>query len=147
MGVIADTTLRAGGEAIGVMPQALVDMEIAHPGLSELHVVRSMHERKTLMAVLSDAFVALPGGYGTLEEIVEVLTWGQLRFHSKPCGLLNVSAYFDHLLAHFDHAVAQGFIRTPHREMLLVADCVDELMNQLESYTPPAVDKLPAASR
>ena len=147
MGIIANAVLLGGGEAIGVIPQALVDMEIAHPGLSELHIVQSMHERKTRMADLADAFVALPGGYGTLEEIVEVLTWGQLKFHTKPCALLNIQAYFDHFLTHLDHAVAEGFLRSQHREMLLVANSVEDLMKQFAEYDPPQVDKLPAADR
>ena len=111
MGVIADAVLEGGGKVRGVIPQFLVDKEVAHKGLTELHIVSSMHERKSLMAALSDGFVAMPGGYGTLEEIVEVLTWGQLQFHGKPCGLLNIDGFFDHLLAHFDHAARQGFVR------------------------------------
>lgn len=142
MGVIADTMLAAGGEVRGVIPSSLRDREIAHDGLTELHVVDSMHDRKSLMAVLSDGFVALPGGYGTLEEIVEVLTWGQLRFHSKPCGLLNVDGYFDHLLAFLDHAQRQGFIHPQHRDMLVVANTPAELLDRFEHYEPPTVDKL-----
>ena len=147
MGVIADAVLQGGGEVIGVIPQALVNMEVAHHGLSELRVVQSMHERKTLMADLADAFVAMPGGYGTLEEIIEVLTWSQLRFHTKPCALLNVDRYFDHLLAYLDHAVSQGFIRNQHREMLLVANNAADVMGKIAAYVPPHVDKLPATSR
>ena len=147
MGVIADTVLLGGGDVVGVIPQALVDREVAHPNLSKLHIVQSMHERKTLMADLADAFVALPGGYGTLEEIIEVLTWGQLKFHTKPCALLNAGGYFDHLLAFLDHAVAEGFIRPEHREMLLVANSAEELMRKIASYNAPHADKLPAASR
>jgi uncharacterized protein (TIGR00730 family) len=142
MGVIADNMLAAGGEVRGVIPASLRDREIAHDGLTELHVVDSMHDRKSLMAVLSDGFVALPGGYGTLEEIVEVLTWGQLRFHSKPCGLLNVDGYFDHLLAFLDHAQRQGFIHPQHRDMLIVANTPAELLDRFEHYAPPTVDKL-----
>src|SRR4030095_14093186 len=108
-----------GGEVIGVIPQSLVDRELAHRGVSELRVVRSMHERKALMAELSDAFIALPGGYGTLEEFCEVLTWAQLGLHGKPCGLLNVEGYYDSLLALFDHAVRERFVRPWHREMIL----------------------------
>jgi uncharacterized protein (TIGR00730 family) len=104
MGVLADAMLEHGGKVHGVIPKMLTDKEIAHQGLTELHVVASMHQRKTMMAALSDGFIALPGGYGTLEEIIEIITWGQLRFHDKPCGLLNVKGYFDHLLAYLDHA-------------------------------------------
>ena len=142
MGVVADTMLAAGGEVRGVIPASLRDREVAHDGLSELHVVDSMHDRKSLMAVLSDGFVALPGGYGTLEEIVEVLTWGQLQFHEKPCGLLNVDGYFDHLLAFLDHAQKQGFLRAQHREMLVVASTPAELLDRFEHYAPPTIDKL-----
>lgn len=99
MGVLANAVLERGGTVHGVIPQMLMDKEIAHEGLTELHVVASMHARKTMMAALSDGFIALPGGYGTLDEIIEIITWGQLRFHDKPCGLLNVAGYFDHLLA------------------------------------------------
>jgi uncharacterized protein (TIGR00730 family) len=141
MGVLADAVLAGGGKVSGVIPQALVDKEVAHDGLTELHVVSSMHERKSLMAVLSDGFVAMPGGFGTLEEIVEVLTWGQLNFHTKPCGFLNVDGYFDHLLAYFDHANREGFLRTEHREMLLVANTPAELLGLYEHYEPPAIKK------
>lgn len=137
MGVIADAVLGAGGEACGVIPKALGDREIAHPGLTRLHVVDSMHDRKSLMAVLSDGFVAMPGGFGTLEEIIEVLTWGQLQFHSKPCGLLNVDGYYDYLLAFLDHASASGFVKPQHREMLLVAETPAELIDRFERYQPP----------
>ena len=118
MGVLADTVLAAGGEAIGVMPQALIDREIGHPGLTELRVVDSMHERKALMAELSDAFVAVPGGIGTLEELIEVYTWSQLGIHDKPCGVLNVRGYYDDLAAFLDHAVSEGFLRAQHRAVL-----------------------------
>jgi len=141
MGVIADTVLDGGGKAIGVIPQALVDKEVAHSGLSKLHVVKSMHERKSLMAVLSDGFVAMPGGYGTLEEIIEVLTWGQLQFHNKPCGLLNIGGYFDHLLQYLDHATREGFLRPEHREMLLVAATPAELLDLFAHYEPPEIRK------
>ena len=141
MGVLANTVLDNGGKVHGVIPQMLMDKEIAHPGLTELHVVASMHARKSMMAALSDGFIALPGGYGTLEEIIEMITWGQLHFHDKPCGLLNVEGYFDHLLAYFDHASAEGFLRRAHRDMLLVdADPVG-LVQQFERYTAPHVEK------
>jgi len=137
MGVLADAALAAGGEVSGVIPRVLGNKELAHAGLSELHVVESMHERKSLMAVLSDGFIAMPGGYGTLEEIIETLTWGQLQFHDKPCGLLNINGYFDSLLAFLDHATAEGFIKKAHRGMLLVDDDPYRLINRLERYTPP----------
>lgn len=141
MGVLADTVLEGGGKVRGVIPQSLVDKEVAHHDLTELHVVSSMHERKTLMAAISDGFVALPGGYGTLEEIIEVLTWGQLQFHEKPCGLLNVNGYFDPLLAFLDHAANEGFLRQAHRQMLLVADTPAELLGLFDQYQPPATRK------
>ena len=120
MGTIADAALDAGGEVVGVIPQALVDREIAHPGLTELHVVGSMHERKALMADLADGFVALPGGMGTLEELFEVYTWTQLGLHAKPLGLLDVRGYYAQLVAFLDHAVAERFVTAEHREMLVV---------------------------
>ncbi len=141
MGVIADAVLVQGGRVHGVIPQMLIDKEIAHAGLTELHVVASMHARKTMMAALSDGFIAMPGGYGTLEEIVEIITWGQLRFHDKPCGLLNVSGYFDHLLAWLDHASAEGFLRRENRDMLLVDSSPAGLVQQFERYTAPHVEK------
>ena len=141
MGVLADTVLEAGGEAIGVMPQALIDREIGHTGLSELHVVGSMHERKALMAELSDAFVAAPGGIGTLEELIEVYTWSQLGIHTKACGVLNVAGYYDHLAAFLDHAVTAGFLKPAHRAVLTVATEPAELLDRLAAYEPPVVGK------
>ncbi len=141
MGVIADRVLERGGLVHGVIPQQLVDKEIAHPGLTRQHVVSSMHERKMLMAALADGFIALPGGFGTLEEIVEIVTWGQLRFHDKPCGLLNVNGYFDALLAFLDHAQREGFVRPANRRMLLDDAHVNGLLEQFDRYAPPAVDK------
>lgn len=141
MGAIADTMLEGGGHVTGIIPNALHGKEIAHTGLTELHVVDSMHERKSLMAVLSDGFIAMPGGFGTLEEIIEVITWGQLGFHDKPCGLLNVAGYFDQLLAFLDHSQAQGFVHAEHRRMLLVADTPAGLLEQFEAYVPPKVEK------
>jgi uncharacterized protein (TIGR00730 family) len=119
MGIIADAVLQRGGKVHGVIPQMLQDKEIAHTGLTRLHVVTSMHERKSMMAALSDGFIAMPGGFGTLEEIIEMLTWGQLRFHDKPCGVLNVRGYFDKLLDYLDHARVEGFLRQENRDMLL----------------------------
>lgn len=141
MRVLADEVLRLGGAVHGVIPRILVEKEIAHEGLTELHVVDSMHARKSMMAALSDGFIALPGGFGTLEEIVEVVTWGQLRFHDKPCGLLNVAGYFDSLLAYFDHTEHEGFLRPENRRMLLSDDTPAGLIRQFELYAAPHVDK------
>jgi uncharacterized protein (TIGR00730 family) len=136
MGVLADAVLAAGGRAVGVIPQALVDRELAHRGLTELRVVETMHQRKALMADLSDAFVALPGGYGTGDELFEILTWAQLGIHAKPVGLLNTAGYFDPMLAWLDHMVREDFLRRKHRELLLVADDADGLLDLLEKYRP-----------
>jgi uncharacterized protein (TIGR00730 family) len=139
MGVLADTVMAAGGEAIGVMPQALVDREIGHTGISELRVVGSMHERKALMADLSDAFIALPGGAGTLEELFEVYTWAQLGLHDKPCGLLDVEDYYAGLAAFLDHAVGERFLREEHRAMLIVEREPRALIERLAAFEPRAV--------
>jgi len=120
MNIIADTVLELGGHVTGVIPNALMSKEVAHRGLSELRVVNSMHERKALMAELSDGFIALPGGIGTMEEFFEVLSWAQLGIHNKPCGLLNVSGYYDPLIEFLDHAVSQDFVKPKHRALLLV---------------------------
>ncbi|MDH5620175.1 MAG: TIGR00730 family Rossman fold protein [Gammaproteobacteria bacterium] len=141
MGIIADAVLERGGKVHGVIPQMLCDKEIAHQGLTELHVVASMHARKTMMAALSDGFIAMPGGFGTLEEIIEIVTWGQLRFHDKPCGLLNTNGYFDHLLAYLDHARAEGFLRSENRDMLLSDTRPAGLVRQFERYSAPRVEK------
>ena len=141
MGEIADAVLEAGGEAIGVMPKALVEREISHPGLTRLHVVGSMHERKALMNDLSDGFVALPGGAGTLEEFFEVLTWAQLGIHRKPCGLLDVAGYWSHLLAHFDHMVDRGFMRPEHRALVQISEQPDALLDRLANFEPPGAAK------
>ena len=141
MGILADAVLEQGGKVHGVIPQMLMDKEIAHQGLTELHVVASMHSRKTMMAALSDGFIAMPGGYGTLEEIIEIITWGQLRFHDKPCGLLNINGYFDQLLAFLDHANREGFLRKANRDMLLVDADPAGLVQQFERYTAPHVEK------
>lgn len=141
MGTIANATLSAGGAVVGVIPKALQEKEIAHGKLTQLHVVDSMHERKSLMAVLSDGFIAMPGGFGTLEEIVEMLTWGQLQFHSKPCGLLNVNGYFDNLLKYLEHACSEGFLKTEHYEMLLVESDPQRLLNRFADYEVPVVRK------
>ncbi|MBI5446875.1 MAG: TIGR00730 family Rossman fold protein [Deltaproteobacteria bacterium] len=141
MGALADATLAAGGEVVGVIPGALVSREIAHPGLSELRVVGSMQERKALMADLSDAFIALPGGFGTLEEFCEVATWTQLGLHRKACGLLDVERYFTALLAFLDHAAGEGFIRREHRSIVLTSDTPGELLDGLSAFQPPALPK------
>jgi uncharacterized protein (TIGR00730 family) len=141
MGVAADATLAAGGRVTGVIPQALVSKELAHSGLTDLRVVASMHERKALMAELSDGFIALPGGWGTWEELFEVLTWAQLGLHRKPCGLLNVEGYFDGLLGFMAHAVAEGFVRRAQSAMLLVAQSPRNLLDQMAAYQPPLVEK------
>lgn len=145
MGTLADTALAAGGEVIGVMPQALVDKEIAHRGLTDLHIVNSMHERKALMAELADAFIALPGGYGTFDEFCEVLTWTQLGIQRKPCGILNVEGYYDGLLKMFDHAVAEQFVKPAHRQMVLSDSRPEPLVDRLLAYHPPVVGKWPGS--
>lgn len=139
MGAVADAALDAGGDVHGVIPESLEAKEIAHSGLTRLDVVDSMHERKARMADLADGFVALPGGFGTLEEIVEVLTWAQLGFHQDPCGFLDVAGYYDDLVAFFDHQRAEGFVEGTHREMVVVADSVDELFDAYETYDAPPV--------
>ena len=135
MGIIADSVLELGGKVHGVIPKMLCEKEVAHQNLTELHVVATMHERKSMMAELSDGFIAMPGGFGTLEEITEIITWRQLRIHGKPCGLLNVDGYFDQLIAFLGHANAEGFLRTENREMLLVAESAADLLQQFERYT------------
>jgi len=122
MGVIADAVLAGGGEVIGVIPESMVARELAHTGVTQLHVVPGMHERKARMATFADAFIALPGGYGTFEELFEVITWAQIGLHRKPIGLLNVAGYFDALRALVEHAIAEGFIRSEHRHLLTIAD-------------------------
>jgi uncharacterized protein (TIGR00730 family) len=141
MGKLADAALAQGGEVIGVIPQALVAREVAHSRLTELRVVTSMHERKATMAELSDAFVALPGGLGTLEELFEVLTWSQLGLHAKPCALLNAAGYYDHLLTFLEHATSERFVRAEHRHMLVVGTSPGEIIEHLRAYVPPRVDK------
>ncbi len=136
MGAVADATLGAGGRVIGVIPQALVDKEVAHLGLSDLRVVGSMHERKALMADLSDGFLALPGGIGTMEEFFEVWTWGQLGLHAKPYGVLNVGGFFDPLLAFLDRLVEQRFVRPEHRAMLLVGVDPNGLLEDMAVHRP-----------
>lgn len=139
MGVVADAALEVGAEVIGVIPYGLAAREVDHQGITKLHRVRSMHERKALMADLSDAFVALPGGIGTLEELTEMWSWGYLGIHRKPMGLLNVAGYYDPMLEFMDAALREGFVRDVHRELLRVASEPEALLDQLESYEPPSL--------
>jgi uncharacterized protein (TIGR00730 family) len=141
MGVVADSVLAAGGQAIGVMPRALVEKEIAHTSLTKLHVVESMHQRKALMADLADAFLLLPGGYGSWEEFLEVVTWLQLGIHRKPCALLNVASYYDALLSQTAHARAEGFLHPVHKEMLIVEENPARLLGRLEDARVPSETK------
>jgi len=141
MGLLADTMLAKGGKVIGVIPRHLMEREVGHRGVTELRVVETMHERKAIMAELSEGFIALPGGYGTLEEIAEVLTWAQLGLHHKPCGLLNVGGYFDHVLAFLDRATDEKFIHPGHRAMVISGTDSGVLLDQFDQYQPPKVDK------
>ena len=142
MGVLADAALAGGGEVIGVIPGALSRQEIAHEGLTEMHVVPDMHTRKAKMTELADGFIALPGGYGTLEELFEVVTWGQLGLHERPIALLNPAGYFDGLLGWIDAAVQEGFIRPEHRRLLLAGTEPDALLDAMARYEPPALEKV-----
>lgn len=141
MGEIADAAIADGGRVIGVIPEALVAKEIAHTRLTKLHVVGSMHERKALMSDLSDAFVALPGGYGTLDEFCEMLTWTQLGLQQKPCGLLNVDGYYNNLIAMFDRAVSEKFLRKENRQLVLEEQDPFRLLDLLTNYQPAIVEK------
>ena len=141
MGVVADAALAAGGEVIGVIPEALSSVEISHAGLSELHVVKDMHERKAKMAALSDGFLALPGGAGTLEELFEVWTWAQLGLHGKPIGLVDVDGYYGPLVTFADHMVTEGFVKPEYRELLMVDADAAALLDRFETYEPPAPPK------
>lgn len=140
MGEVADTVLTSGGVVRGIIPESFAH-KVSHQGLTELRIVPSMHERKKIMFDLSDAFIALPGGFGTLEEVAEVLTWAQLGLHAKPCGLINVNGYFDPLLSFLDSAMTNGFMRPDHRRMLLVADEPSGLLDQMATYKAPTVEK------
>lgn len=137
MGIVADAALSKGGEVIGVIPESLVRREVGHRGVTKLHVVETMHQRKALMADLSDAFIALPGGYGTLEEFCEAVTWSQLGIQQKPCGLLNIDKYWDGLLAVLDHAVDEGFVRPENSQLVLVAQTPGWMVERLLEWTPP----------
>jgi hypothetical protein len=141
MGRLANACLAAGGEVVGVIPELLVEKEVAHTGLSRLHVVKSMHERKQKMADLSDGFIALPGGLGTLEEFFEALTWNQLGYHAKPCGLLDIKGYYTCLAEHMDRMVSEGFLVQEHRRMVLTDATPQGLLDQFATYVPPRVDK------
>jgi uncharacterized protein (TIGR00730 family) len=141
MGVIAEAVMGAGGRATGIMPDNLFRKEIGHTELTDLRIVGSMHERKAMMAELSDAFIALPGGFGTFEEFCEAVTWTQLGLHAKPCGLLNVGGYYDPLIALFDRAESDGFLMIEHRELVHCATDPDELLDHLERHPPSHTDK------
>jgi len=141
MGILANRVLASRGEAIGVIPEQLMQLEVGHNGLTKLHVVRSMHERKALMADLSDAFIALPGGFGTFEEFCEMVTWTQLGLQAKPCGILNVLGYYSQLLAMFDHAVEEQFLKPQNRALVLARDSVPGLLQALELWRPVQVEK------
>ncbi len=141
MKVMADTVLAAGGEAVGVMPQVLVDKEIAHPGLTELHIVQSMHERKAKMAELSDGFIALPGGIGTLEELFEILAWSLLEINKKPCGILNAHQYYEKLIDFLNHAAAEHFIKEEHHSILIMEEDPQTLLERMNGYRAPKVGK------
>jgi uncharacterized protein (TIGR00730 family) len=141
MGIVADAVMGGGGEVVGVIPEALVTRELAHGDITQLIVVHSMHERKAKMAELSDAFIALPGGYGTFEEFCEILTWAQLGLHRKPCGILNVNDYYEPLLRLFDNAVAEGFLRPANRRLVIEETDPSRLLEMLEDYTPAQTEK------
>lgn len=137
MGVIADAVLDAGGEVIGVIPSALEDKELAHRGCTELHVVSTMHERKALMADFAKGFIAMPGGFGTLDEIFEMLTWGQLGYHTRPCGFLNVSKFYDNLFMFLDHCVTARFVTRAHRDMVIADTEPGRLLDTMQAFEPP----------
>lgn len=141
MGIIADEVMRLGGEVIGIIPHSLDKKEVGHRGITELRVVGSMHERKALMAELTDGFIAMPGGIGTFEEFFEILTWAQLGFHSKPCGILNVAGYYDALLALCDNAVSEGFLRDVHRQLILDETDSILLLDKMLNFQPQAIEK------
>jgi uncharacterized protein (TIGR00730 family) len=141
MGRVADACLAAGGRVIGAIPHDLATKEVAHQGLTELHVVDSMHERKAMMAELADGFIALPGGFGTFEELCEIITWAQLGIHQKPCALLNVGGFYDHLIAMFDHSARENFIREEHRGIVLIEREIGKLYELMSNYRPPKIEK------
>lgn len=137
MGTVADAVLQNNGEVVGVIPHSLFAKELGHTGITDLRVVHTMHERKSLMAELADGFIALPGGFGTLDELCEILTWAQLGIHHKPCALLNVNGYFDGFLQFLDTAVAEGFLRGEHRALLIVSQQINDLLDQMATYRSP----------
>jgi uncharacterized protein (TIGR00730 family) len=141
MGRVADTVMENGGEVIGIIPKDLADKEVAHKNLTELHIVGSMHERKRMMAKTSDGFIAMPGGFGTFEEICEMITWSQLGFQSKPCGILNVNGYYDDLVALFSNAVDKGFVRPGHIEIVIVRNEIEELVAAMKEFERPDIEK------
>jgi uncharacterized protein (TIGR00730 family) len=141
MGRVADAVLANGGRVIGAIPEALAIKEVAHQGLTEIHIVDSMHERKALMAELADGFIALPGGFGTFEELCEIITWAQLGIHQKPCAVLNVNGFYDHLIAQIDLSVKQNFIRDEHRRLVLVESEIGRLYELMKNYEPPVIEK------
>jgi uncharacterized protein (TIGR00730 family) len=141
MGILADTALKAGGEVVGVIPQSLVEKEVAHRGITRLHVVATMHERKALMAELAGGFIALPGGFGTFDELCEILTWAQLGIHRKPCGILNVEGYFDGLLSFFDHAVEERLLKPAHRSIVISDRQPEALLDRMLESRPPLEPK------
>lgn len=141
MGQIANKMMNGGGKVIGIIPKALVEKEVAHNGLTELIVVNSMHERKSLMQEMSVGFIAMPGGLGTTEEIFEMLTWAQLKIHNKPCAFLNIKGYFDQLAAFLENMVSEGFLERGYKDMAIFADNIDEIITKFENYIPPALDK------
>ena len=136
MGAVADSALEAGGEVIGIIPQALVNAEVAHRGLSELHVVETMHQRKQAFTDLSDGFINLPGGTGTMDELWEALSWAQIGYHAKPVGLLNVAGYYDGLVAFYHKMADVGFLRPQHRDLLIIADTLDALLDRMAAHVP-----------
>ena len=141
MGKIADTVMHNGGSVIGIIPRALAEKEVAHAGLTKLRVVGSMHERKAIMAELSDGFIALPGGFGTFEELCEIITWAQLGFHSKPCGFLNIDGYYDPLIELFDNATREQFVRPEHRRLVLIESEIEKMFDLMVTYKPPDLEK------
>jgi uncharacterized protein (TIGR00730 family) len=141
MGTLADAVLTAGGDVVGVIPRALATKELLHTGVPDMRIVKTMHDRKALMAELADAFIAMPGGYGTLEELFEVMTWAQLGIHPKSIGLLNVGGYFDHLMRMIDHAIAERFIKPQHRELFVIDQNAETLLDKLQQHQQPVVRK------
>ncbi len=141
MGVLADEMIKCGGKVIGVMPDFLVEKEVAHQGLSQMIVVNTMHERKKMIEELSDGFIALPGGFGTLDEIFEMITWAQLDIHRKPCGILNINGYFDHLIAHIKHMVQEGYVANGYLGMVIMDTDPKDILERMITYSRPILDK------